>query len=256
MRSLANRLCRQWTLPLTFVLAIAAATLPDAGAQGRASTATGPSNGTLGGGANGASNRGGAGGVSNPSPGAGAGSAINGGGASGRTPQATESSRQGYLGGRTTPVVTPPPETPPSTSTTVPVAPLTVLSVSQFGKCAHSATLASPQARLSGNNLARIDALADGLMPGTRQGAQTARYLLADMQAELEKPDPDPLLAGTYLGMISVRPVTADLVSVVSESLCAPPLPPSRARAIAAIAEAQRLKRLSQSGTPDGTPKQ
>lgn len=255
MRILADLLRRQWTLPLTAALAVAAATLPsDAGAQGRTGTATGPSNGTLGGGANGASNRGGAAGVSNPNPGAGAGAAANGTSVTGRAPQATESARQGYLGGRTTPAVTPP-DTPPATQTPASSAPLMALPESLFGKCAHSAALASPQARLSGNNLARIDALADGLMPGAAQSALTARYLLADMQAELEKPDPDPLLAGTYLGMVSVRPVTAELVAVVSESLCAPPLPPSRARTIAAIAEAQRLKQLPQPGTPNGGPK-
>ncbi|MGN6581502.1 MAG: hypothetical protein ACTHJ1_16160 [Bordetella sp.] len=255
MQILTDLLRRQWTLPLTAALAVAAAMLPsDAGAQGRTGTATGPSNGTLGGGANGASNRGGAGGVSNPSPGSGTGASANGGAANGRTPQATESSRQGYLGGRTAPAVTPP-DTPPGTSPTVPSAPLMALPASLFGKCTHSAALASPQARLSGNNLARIDALADGLMPGAPQSALTARYLLADMQAELEKPDPDPLLAGTYLGMVSVRPVTEELVAVVGESLCAPPLPPNRARAIAAIAEAQRLKQRPQSGAPTIAPK-
>ncbi|WP_374625687.1 hypothetical protein [Pandoraea sp.] len=248
MRHLADPKRWQSILPLAVLLAFATATLTDASAQGRTSTANGPSAGTIGGGANGASNRGGAGGVSNPSPGGSA--AANGGGATGRMPQATESSRQGYLGGRTTAPITPP-ETTPTASNTLPSTPLTVLPASQFGECSRATTLAAPQARLSGANLVRIDALADGLMQGAPQNALTARYLLADMQAELEKPEPDPLLAGTYLGMVSARPVTTDLVSVVSESLCAPPLPQARAHAIAAVAEAQRIQRQSRSGASD-----
>ena len=82
-----------------FTAALALA--PNAGAQGKINSgALGPSGGTVGGGATGASNRGGAAGIGNPSPG-GSPSSL-GGPTQNSGPQGTETSRSGYVGGRTT----------------------------------------------------------------------------------------------------------------------------------------------------------
>jgi len=226
---------------LALVLFTAALTLaPNAGAQGKINSgALGPSGGTVGGGASGASNRGGAAGISNPSPG-GSSSAL-GGATQNNGPRSTETARPGYLGGRTTEEpVTPPsplPTQPPGTTTTL------LQNVTQFGKCPTVGT-SSPQARMSGNNMGRIDAVAQYLtQQPAAQSSSTARYLLADMQEELEKSRPDLTLAATYLGLASAVPVTPALVSEVSESLCSP-VSQGVAETIAPAAEAQRQRLL------------
>lgn len=206
---------------------------PEVGAQGKNGSALGPSAGTVGGGASGASNRGGAAGISNPSPG---GSPSSFGGPTQSSgPQSTETSRPGYLGGRTTEPVTPPPPTPQPPGTLT-------LTVAQFGKCPMQSGGSGPQARLRGNNHGRINAVAQYLTQSQATNA-TTHYLLADMQEELEKPRPDVTLAATYLGIAANVPVTPALVSEVSESLCSP-VSRSMAEVIAPIAETQRQRGL------------
>src|SRR5512146_2783886 len=217
MRILARQLCAAALFAAAFGLAI------DTGAQGRNGGSTAPSGGTLGGGASGAANRGGAGGVSNPSPGGEP--ASIGGPQQSSGPQGTEASRTGYMGGReTTPV--PPPPLPPGPT-------ITTLVETRFGDCA---------ARATGADMDRISTVAQYLShPAQAQAGSTARYLLADLREELAKPRPDLTLAGTYLGIASAMPVTPALVADVGNSLCAP-VSEHAAQTIARVAEAQRRK--------------
>ena len=217
MRNLARRLS-------TAALVVAAIALAfDAGAQGRNGAPTGPSGGTLGGGVSGAANRGGAGGVSNPSPGGDP--ASIGGPQQSSGPQGTEASRPGYLGGRETSPVTPPP-LPPGTT-------ISTLVETRFGECS---------AHGGGTNMDRIETVAQYLShPEQASAGSTARYLLADLREELAKPEPDLTLAGTYLGIASAMPVTPALVADVGNSLCAP-VSEHAAQTIARVAEAQRRK--------------
>jgi hypothetical protein len=233
-----SHVSRQLVALTLFAAAVALA--PNVGAQGKNGSALGPVGGTLGSGASAGSNRGGAAGVSNPSPG-GSPSSL-GGPAQSSGPQSMETSRPGYLGGRTTNTTDPTdpinPVTPP---TQAPGATTPILNVTQFGKCP-TVSASSPQTRMSGNNSGRINTVANYLSPGQESSA-TARYLLADMQEELEKPHPDLTLAATYLGIASGVPITPALVSEVSESLCSP-VSHSMAEAIAPAAEAQRTRML------------
>jgi hypothetical protein len=202
------------------LLALAAV---DAAAQGRNGGSSGPSGGSLGGGVSGAANRGGAGGVSNPSPG-GEPASIEGPQQS-SGPRGSEASRTGYMGGRETTAVTPPPLLPGTTITT--------LVETRFGDCA---------ARVPTANMDRVGTVAQYLAhPAQAQSSSTARYLLADLQEELTKPKPDLTLAGTYLGIASAMPVTPALVADVGNSLCAP-VSEHAAQTIARVAEAQRHK--------------
>lgn len=217
MRNLAKRLS---------VAALAAAALAlavDAAAQGRNGGSTGPSGGSLGGGVSGAANRSGAGGVANPSPGGDP--ASVGGPQQSSGPQGSETSRSGYLGGRdTTPVV--PPPLPPGTT-------ITTLVQTRFGECS---------AKAPGAEFGRIETVAQYLThPGRAQSASSARYLLADLREELAKPQPDLTLAGTYLGIASAMQVTPALVADVGQSLCSP-VSEHAAQTIARVAETQRLK--------------
>ena len=213
---------------------------PAAGAQVKNSAGLGSSASTLGGGASGASNRGGAGGVSNPSPGGSPASLGGPGQSSG--PQTTEGSRTGYGGGRSVDPVTPPPEPPPVVTT--------LASITQFGNCP-TAALPSPQARMSGNNMGRIDTVARYLGQGREpQAISTNRYLLADMQEELEKPSPDLMLSASYMGIASTVPVTPELVYEVGQSICAS-VSRDVAKEIAAVAEEHR-KRLLLGAVPGG----
>lgn len=217
MRNLASRLCAATLVTAAIGLAF------DAGAQGRNGGPTGPSGATLGGGVSGAANRGGAGGVSNPSPGGDP--ASIGGPQQSSGPQGAEASRPGYMGGRETTPVTPPP-LPPGTT-------ISTLVENRFGDCA---------ARAMGANMDRISTVAQYLShPAQAQAGSTARYLLADLQEELAKPKPDLTLAGTYLGIASAMPLTPALVADVGNSLCAP-VSEHAAQTIARVAEAQRRK--------------
>ncbi|HMA87976.1 MAG TPA: hypothetical protein VKP89_04450 [Burkholderiales bacterium] len=222
-------------LALAALALTSAVWIADAGAQGRSnggSTGAAPV-----GGATSNSNRGGAGGVSNPSPGGEPATVGTPGYSPG--PQGTEQSRSGYVGGRTTGTVTPPPPPPPP-GTVTPTSTLADYATAQFGKCAYGAH-PDPRARLTGDNVGRIDVVAGYLAQGQQANGASARYLVADLQEELEKPKPDATLAGTYLGLASAMPVTPALAADIGASLCAP-VSDGAAQEIAAIAETQRRK--------------
>lgn len=199
--------------------------------------ALGPSAGSVGGGPAGASNRSGAEGVSNPSPG-GAPSSLGGPGLS-SGPRGTETSRPGYLGGR--PSETQPPAPPPPVPGDTVTPTLTEYTVQQFGHCPVPGAPATPQQRMSGGNGERVEAVAQYLSHGAPHRDATARNLVANLQEELEKPQPDLTLVGTYLGLASRSPVTSSLVEDVSASLCAP-VTGGAAQQVAEVAEAQREK--------------
>jgi hypothetical protein len=214
----------------------------------------GPATGTVGGGATGAANPGGASGTSNPSPG-GAPSTLGSPGQS-AGPRGTETSRPGYLGGRSTATEPPaPPPPPPAPGEVVTItdysaaappaqggaATITEYNATLFGDCPTPTVAANPQQRMSGNNGGRIEAVARYLAHRPGANDSTARYLIANMQEELEKPQPDLTLIGTYFGIASRTRVTQGLVKDVSASLCAP-VAGSAAQSIAEIAEAQRVK--------------
>lgn len=198
----------------------------------------GPAVGSVGGGAAGGSNRGGASGISNPSPG-GAPSSLGGPGQN-SGPRGTETSRPGYLGGRTQEADTPtlPPSPPPAPGDTITIAEYNEF---HFGNCPTPGAPANPHQRMSGSNEGRIQAVAQHLAHGARQDGTTARYLVANIQEELERPQLDLALIGTYFGLASRAPVTPGLVEDVSMSLCTP-VTSSAAQSIADIAEAQRDK--------------
>jgi hypothetical protein len=88
--------------------------------------------------------------------------------------------------------------------------------------CAHSAPgrLTSSQ-RLNGQNLELLTAAQDVLAPNYDPGeARTALTLLANYQEELEKRQPDALVAASYLALTATRPVTVDVVGRVNALLC------------------------------------
>jgi len=232
---------------LGLVISTALAVMPAFAQQTKAGGgALGPAAGSVGGGATGASNRGGAGGVSNPSPGGTPSTAGSPGQSAG--PQGTETSRSGYLGGRSAdvePPTPPPPPPPPPPGDTVT---LTSYSVQQFGNCPTSGMQTAPQQRMFGGNGDRVEAVAQYLNHGARRGDSTATNLVANMQEELEKPQPDLTLVGTYLGIASRTPVTSALVEDVSASLCAP-VTGSAAQQVAEVAEAQREKLRADHGS-------
>jgi len=233
MASLSKRLALA-SIVAAASIAVTAVMATGAAAQGRSNGigAGAPATPSVGSGATGTANRGGAGGVSNPSPGGEPATVGTPGHSAG--PQGTDTTRSGYVGGRTVPAVTPP-TVPPGTT-------MSALVLQQFGNCPTATTPASGQARLNGDNLGRIDTVAQYLGQGAQgERGPTARYLLADLQEELEKPQPDLTLAGTYLGLASGMPLTPTLVSEVSESLCAP-VSDHAAHDIAGVAETQRRK--------------
>jgi hypothetical protein len=207
----------------------------DAGAQGvKSGNTVGAPSGAVGGGTAGATSRNGASGVSNPSPGGSP--AMTGGPQSSSGPQANQTSRSGYIGGRSTDVVN-----PPGTPTTY--SSITSATTAQFGKCpTPGANPMTAQARLSGDNFGRIETVSRYLTtdPKRANNSNTA-YLLADLQIELQKTRPDLVVAGTYLGIVSAKVMTPSLAADISESLCAP-VSSSAAAAMSEVAEAQQRK--------------
>ena len=93
--------------------------------------------------------------------------------------------------------------------------------------------------RVAGRNLVRLDAVRATIAPEYDPLWKSPLYLTADYQAELEKESPDPVLAGTYLGMVSAVPVTAGVVNEVNALLCVT-VAPELVEQIAATAESQR----------------
>jgi hypothetical protein len=201
----------------------------DAGAQGAKSGNTvGAPSGAVGGGTAGATSRNGASGVSNPSPGGSP--AMTGGPQSSSGPQANQTSRSGYAGGRS------------STDVVNPTS-ITSATAAQYGKCpSPGANPMTAQARLSGDNFGRIETVSRYLTSGPKPAKNySATYLLVDLQEELQKTRPDLVVAGTYLGIISAKPMTPSLAADISESLCAP-VSSSAAATMADVAEAQQRK--------------
>jgi hypothetical protein len=95
-------------------------------------------------------------------------------------------------------------------------------SVSFPDRCAYAAPgRLTSDARLSGQNLDQLVAAQYVLAPNFDPGeARTAVILLANYQEELEKREPDVLVAATYLAMTATRPVTAEAVGRVNALLC------------------------------------
>ncbi len=74
--------------------------------------------------------------------------------------------------------------------------------------------------RLQGKNLARLQAVEARLAPGLEPANTNELHLLSNYQEELEKRQPDPVLAGTYLGLASSLPITQPLYRDVNKLLC------------------------------------
>jgi hypothetical protein len=109
------------------------------------------------------------------------------------------------------------------------------------GRCDDVGAGMTAQAQFSRANLARMSAVFAQLAPGAvAAGEMTSPYLLANFQSELLKAKPDPLLAGTYLGLVAKEPVTAEAVKKAGWRMCAP-VSSDQAEAIAQVAEGQRL---------------
>ena len=105
-------------------------------------------------------------------------------------------------------------------------------------RCADMGSLNTAN-RLAGRNLGRFRQVQSLLAP-ERKLPGSAILLLANYQTELEKKNPNAVLAGTYLGMVAQVPVTPELISKASSMMCV--IPPSDQRdRIANVAEEQRI---------------
>ena len=99
----------------------------------------------------------------------------------------------------------------------------------------------SSTARFSGANLNRLESVRATIAPEQDLSMMRGQaLLLANFQEELEKPSPDLLLAGTYLGLVSKIPLNPDRVKQVTNGLCVP-CSNEQASEIARVAEDQRL---------------
>jgi hypothetical protein len=95
--------------------------------------------------------------------------------------------------------------------------------------------------RFSGANLRRLEALEAVLAPKfDHRNAKEPILILANYQEELEKPQPDAVVAGLYLGLVSTVPVTPRVVELSNRYLCVAAKGSGKNAAIAAIAETQR----------------
>lgn len=103
--------------------------------------------------------------------------------------------------------------------------------------------------RLSGPNLARLYVVNAYVSPRAPKGKQRATgsplLNLAYFQAELEKPKPDLLVAGTFLGLAADVPVDKKIASEAAIALCVS-APEGQAGLLADIAEAQRTAMTSE----------
>ncbi len=77
------------------------------------------------------------------------------------------------------------------------------------------------------------------MLGSSSEDTDSQDYLLANFQGELAKSRPDPVLAGSYIGLIAGSSVTKQIVLEISRVLCVP-VSDSQAEGIAAAAEAQR----------------
>ncbi len=99
-----------------------------------------------------------------------------------------------------------------------------------------------PAARQFGaSNLRRLSAARGLVDPALAASGKIASpYLMANLQEELVKPEPNSQLAGTYLGLVAKIPVTPETVKKVGFQLCAR-TNDARAQEISAAAEQQRM---------------
>ena len=94
--------------------------------------------------------------------------------------------------------------------------------------------------QLGSANLRRLNAARGIADPGyASSGKMAAPFLMANLQEELVKPEPDAQLAGTYLGLVAKAPVTPEMVKQVGFQLCAR-IGDAQAEQIASAAEQQR----------------
>lgn len=109
------------------------------------------------------------------------------------------------------------------------------------GRCDDVGAGITAQAQFSRANLARMSAVFALIAPDAAAAGETpSPWLLANFQSELLKSKPDPLLAGTYLGLVANEPVTPEVVKQAGWRMCAP-VGGDQAEAIAQVAEGQRL---------------
>lgn len=119
--------------------------------------------------------------------------------------------------------------------------PSTGAGLASAGRCDDVGGGMTAQAQFSKANLARMSAVFAQIAPAAAAaGELPSPYLLANFQAELLKAKPDPLLAGTYLGLVAKEPVTPQAVQKAGWRMCAP-VSGEQAQAIADVAESQRL---------------
>lgn len=96
--------------------------------------------------------------------------------------------------------------------------------------------------RLAGANLQRLQGAQAELAPGFIVGrARTGLDLLAGYQEQLERTQPDTVLAANYLALVSTIPITLSTVRTVNALLCVSTTH-AEAERIVATAEAARQK--------------
>ncbi len=118
-----------------------------------------------------------------------------------------------------------------------------------LARCDDVSGAMSSAAAFSGRNVQRATAARAILAPeDVAEGAVPSPYLLVSFQEEVQKPKPDVLVAGTYLGLMAKVPVTEEIVKQVAWRMCVP-LDEANAESIAANAEVQRLAGLRRTGT-------
>ena len=105
------------------------------------------------------------------------------------------------------------------------------------------ATTLLPEARLSGQNLQRINIvgayLASTITEEQIRKSGSPRINLANYQEELLKARPDYDAAGIYLGLVATKKVTPDVVDKINAALCVE-TDQSQSAIIAKVAEEQR----------------
>ncbi|HVC11418.1 MAG TPA: hypothetical protein VNE59_07265 [Burkholderiales bacterium] len=114
------------------------------------------------------------------------------------------------------------------------------LSLSGPMRCEGVSGSMSTAQRISGRNLERINGVQAMIGDPRMKPDTVAPFLVANFQEELQKPSPNPTLAGAYLGIVAKQPVTPEMVQKVGATLCVSVSTP-QADAIAAAAEDQRL---------------
>ncbi|HQT25520.1 MAG TPA: hypothetical protein PLK99_02835 [Burkholderiales bacterium] len=148
-------------------------------------------------------------------------------------PGSTSNERAGYLGGRTT--ATDPTDGSPGGTNVAGTSGIAQNSSCQ-GVIPSDMTVAS---RMGAGNLARFRQ-AESILGHGSEADDGSKYLLANYQEELAKPNPDLSLVGTYVGLIADRTVTASTIERISRALCVP-VEHDQAAGIARAAENQRM---------------